>query len=750
MNKNLILKNISLIFVISIIFFTACFFNLFEPLDGVLFNKIRGKLKEIPANEKILFINYDLDSIIGINKNPSDGKLLADTLLRIKGYRNKVTFINLDLSSPSRNYISENSDYLNKALSFSNNIFISNSISDESNFFKIQLKNSEINNNFTPIFNAFLYLEDPESFEYKKNYILLKKSEGAESGELSNLRIPLDSKGQFYPLSEIKSDDCAKVSIESFIEIEDIENKLFDSLKILFREESLRKSASEQYLQELQYLINEYENCLTKKEKLLNLALNKPLTNAQYINYYDCRYKFFADLQIFLNNYYRKGFNILLSKLNDLNQLYKEKNVELENIIKEKYIFIGDCAFKSIFNNASVFNSLISKKYLHIIDWYYIFVFNFLLLISLIFFYIKKTKLLKVILVNLLTILLFFIISFSLLKIFNIFICFTGPLLYLCTSLILSDFLLSHILQNDKKKILQILKLSFNDKDLKEIKRNPSLININEQSVFNTFLQVHINNCDVNFKIFNHLAKFISLQILKSQGKVEVMDMVDFLSSFSNTGKTLVLTNEEWAYRAIECALFIKANEDQFNKYINQKTKSSNKITLSCAIDSGLCVNGLYGCKNKGFERYAFKTYGKTKGGVNKIQTLNQVYHSSILCSKRTWDLIQNSSHKDEIIFRPLDYIKFEDALETQQIFEILNFSKKISTKEKEKIDIFNTALSKFYQKDFVNAGKLFLKVNEIANGDYVSLIFAERCKNNLQNGVPENWNGIMNFNQTI
>ena len=140
MNKNLILKNISLIFLISIIFFTACFFNLFEPLDGVLFNKIRRNLKEIPANEKILFINYDLDPIIGINNNPSDGKLLADTLLRIKGYRNKVTFINLDLSSSSRNYIYENSDYLKKSLAFSNNTFISNSISDEAQFFQNSIK----------------------------------------------------------------------------------------------------------------------------------------------------------------------------------------------------------------------------------------------------------------------------------------------------------------------------------------------------------------------------------------------------------------------------------------------------------------------------------------------------------------------------------------------------------------------------------------------------------------------------------
>ena len=60
-------------------------------------------------------------------------------------------------------------------------------------------------------------------------------------------------------------------------------------------------------------------------------------------------------------------------------------------------------------------------------------------------------------------------------------------------------------------------------------------------------------------------------------------------------------------------------------------------------------------------------------------------------------------------------------------------------------IDIFHTALDKYLAKDFINAGKLFLEANKTF-ADETALIFAERCKSNIENGVPEGWDGIVNL----
>ena len=54
--------------------------------------------------------------------------------------------------------------------------------------------------------------------------------------------------------------------------------------------------------------------------------------------------------------------------------------------------------------------------------------------------------------------------------------------------------------------------------------------------------------------------------------------------------------------------------------------------------------------------------------------------------------------------------------------------------------------MERYLNRDFVNAGKLFMQANTINDGDPTSLVFAERCKNFIENGIPENWDGVINM----
>ena len=38
------------------------------------------------------------------------------------------------------------------------------------------------------------------------------------------------------------------------------------------------------------------------------------------------------------------------------------------------------------------------------------------------------------------------------------------------------------------------------------------------------------------------------------------------------------------------------------------------------------------------------------------------------------------------------------------------------------------------------------MQANTINDGDPTSLAFAERCKNFIENGIPENWDGVINM----
>ena len=67
---------------------------------------------------------------------------------------------------------------------------------------------------------------------------------------------------------------------------------------------------------------------------------------------------------------------------------------------------------------------------------------------------------------------------------------------------------------------------------------------------------------------------------------------------------------------------------------------------------------------------------------------------------------------------------------------------------EIESIEIFNAAYEKYILKDFVNAGKMFMQASSIVGTDDTALVLANRCKDYIENGIPENWDGILNMTE--
>ena len=59
---------------------------------------------------------------------------------------------------------------------------------------------------------------------------------------------------------------------------------------------------------------------------------------------------------------------------------------------------------------------------------------------------------------------------------------------------------------------------------------------------------------------------------------------------------------------------------------------------------------------------------------------------------------------------------------------------------------MFHAALELYLQRDFKKAGKLFVQANKLADGDPTSLVFADRCKKFVENGVPKDWDGVVNM----
>ena len=63
-----------------------------------------------------------------------------------------------------------------------------------------------------------------------------------------------------------------------------------------------------------------------------------------------------------------------------------------------------------------------------------------------------------------------------------------------------------------------------------------------------------------------------------------------------------------------------------------------------------------------------------------------------------------------------------------------------------ESIEVFHQALDLYLKKDFINAGKLFLTAQKLYTEDETPSIFIDRCKQFYKNGVPEDWDGVINM----
>ena len=62
-----------------------------------------------------------------------------------------------------------------------------------------------------------------------------------------------------------------------------------------------------------------------------------------------------------------------------------------------------------------------------------------------------------------------------------------------------------------------------------------------------------------------------------------------------------------------------------------------------------------------------------------------------------------------------------------------------------EELGIFNEAMAKYNARNYVDAGRLFVKAFELYP-DETAEYYANRCHDFITNGIPKDWDGIVNL----
>lgn len=356
------------------------------------------------------------------------------------------------------------------------------------------------------------------------------------------------------------------------------------------------------------------------------------------------------------------------------------------------------------------------------------------------------------------------ILSFIL---FDIYIPLIGVLFYLIVYYI-SNVVFRFLVSNREKKFITMIAASFANKDtVDELRKNPETFKAGGQKKNITALFSDIQKFSTFsekmdslygeegpsklIEILNEYLGDMSKAILYNNGTIDKYEGDAIISMFGAPDINNLHDQNEWAYYSLDSAIRMKKTEEEFNKtHFNpedpEHSAIPNELHTRIGLNSGAAFVGLMGSKTDVFNKLNYTMIGDTVNLASRLEGVNKAYNTWIMCSDSTWNMANSGKNEGKIAARKLDQVRVVGKSTPVQLYNILGFKDDLTNLQIEQLDMFNSALDFYFNKDFVKAGKLFVEANKIEGGDPTSIIFAERCKNFIEKGLPENWDGVINM----
>lgn len=472
--------------------------------------------------------------------------------------------------------------------------------------------------------------------------------------------------------------------------------------------------------------------------------------------------------------YFTDAFNDFM---NELRPLYKDAYCIIGNTATST-TDIGATPYETKFMNvgihANVLNTLLKEDFICIVKWQWGFLLALALsLLMLILFNASNTT------QNISTFaayLVYCLVWGGLFVFSRYYIQFVGTILYLFVDLIAGMGFRFYLSTKEKQFITQIASSFANKDTVNELRKNPDAFKTEGQKKCITALFSDIQKFSTLsenigklygdegpnklIEILNEYLGQMSNEILRNSGNIDKYEGDAIISMFGAPDPMNTHTPEEWAYLCLDSAIRMKKVEVEFNKIhadlfepkeITHEDGTKETIQLKplqtrIGVNSGEAFVGLMGSKTDTFSKLNYTMIGDTVNLASRLEGVNKAYGSWIMCSDDTWNMADSGVHKGAIAAKRLDQVRVVGRSTPVQLYSIVGFSNELTREQSEEIDIFHAALDKYLSRDFVNAGKLFMQANSMCGGDPIALVFADRCKNFIENGVDDDWDGVINM----
>lgn len=232
-----------------------------------------------------------------------------------------------------------------------------------------------------------------------------------------------------------------------------------------------------------------------------------------------------------------------------------------------------------------------------------------------------------------------------------------------------------------------------------------------------------------NFNFINHYLGYMEPIISRNHG---------FIDKY--IGDAIMALFPESPDDALNAAIEMRAKLQEFNEDL--KLNGQAPINSGIGMNTGNLMLGIVGGK------------GRIEGTVisdhvnlaSRLEGLTKKYGASIIISQEMLIKLNDPANYQ---FRFLDMVKVKGKRNSVNIFEILDGEpQKTRIAKLATNDLFKDGLQHYRNKQMDKALIVFQDIEKKSPEDMTTKLYIKRCKDYIEKGMPENWDGTESWNE--
>jgi adenylate cyclase len=641
-------------------------------------------------------------------------------------------------------------------------------------------------------FAPLLHMLDTRSIERTERMLIVHGALLPGREKRTDIRIPLDRHGRMLVNRGHKAQKKTfrNESVLFLEQLDSMENNMVNSLKFI---QSNRLSDSNgddfEYVTAARKLVKEYNDISEIKQKFLskctgyddNGRLLDGLTVEEYNRYFSMKEAFYQNIKYFIGADYMRSINVctpdlikitgeeqtdnFLSQMQDSFDSIRNEDsafdlymTKMKKIYKDSFCIIGNTAvnstgidmnpaagtYQDAVMQADVFNTIIQQNFITPVSWLW----GMLIAAAAFFFMlllwrgksdIRQNIAGGICVICVIAVLFFFMI------VLGWYIPLAVPSLFIITVYIAEIIIRFTSSRKEKGFLRQTFSAYLSKNVVNEIINDPGKLKLDGEDrhitalftdlqSFSSFSEMVTPSKLVS--ILNEYLDLLSGTILQYGGTIDKYRGDEIESFF---GAPIDISDH--AYRACCAGVRMKQAEKLYNEKHLADRDIPQQLETRMGINTGNMVVGNMGTHMK----MNYSIIGNDVTVARCLESVNKMYKSWILVSEETWNEANSGQHTGELVSRRFDKIRVAGINKPVQIYNILGFKSEMTSDQLAEIDIFQEAFKRYLLGDFKSAGSIFADANRMNPGDNAALVFAERCKNYTEHGIPEIWDGVIN-----